>query len=91
MVLFDKYGVNQNKLVEKANKEKSTITRQIDALEKMNLITRESNNEDKRSKLIYLTDADKQLEVLSLSIAGDITKQSEKAITANELEAFKKS
>lgn len=88
--LWEEDGINQNELAKRADKEKSTMTRQIEALEKKDLIFRESHSGDKRNKLIYLTRKGKKLEKQAMDIADSITLLSEKGITKKDMEIFKK-
>ncbi|MFA8342661.1 MAG: MarR family winged helix-turn-helix transcriptional regulator [Rhodothermaceae bacterium] len=88
--LWEEDGINQNELAKRADKEKSTMTRQIEALEKKDLIFRESHSSDKRNKLIYLTRKGKKLEKQAMGIADSITVLSEKGITKKDMEVFKK-
>jgi MarR family transcriptional regulator for hemolysin len=88
--LWKKDGVNQQELAVVAHKEKSTITRQIDKLEKKGLIIRESAAVDRRNKLIFLTQKGKELEARALAIAGPITEQVEQNVKKEDLVVFKK-
>jgi len=88
--LWTEDGINQQELALRAKKEKSTITRQIDALEKKKLIVRRSNGDDKRNKLIFLTEKGKTIESKALKSAQRITIQSEMEIDKSELAVFKK-
>lgn len=54
--LYAKDGVLQKDLGHSIVRYKSTITKLLDALESNHLIVRKEDEEDKRSKLIYLTD-----------------------------------
>lgn len=88
--LWKEDGLNQNELALKANKEKSTITRQIDALEKKGLVYRQSHSGDKRNKLIFLSETGKQMEKTALETAHLITENAEQGIEPEELAIFKK-
>ena len=88
--LWDKDGINQLELATIANKEKSTITRQIAELEKKEFIIRIAGNIDKRNKLIYVTKKGKLIKEKALSLANQITKDCEKRINKDELKIFKK-
>lgn len=88
--LWDNDGVNQRDLSIRANKEKSTIARQIVDLEKKELIIRESSEFDKRNKLIFITEKGKELEKETLKIANTITEKSEKNISEEDLNTVKR-
>lgn len=88
--LWKEDGINQQELAKRAKKEKSTIARQVDILEKKKLISRRSLNEDKRNKLIFLTEQGKAIEEKALNTARLITKMAETNIAKDDLEVFKK-
>jgi DNA-binding MarR family transcriptional regulator len=48
-------GQHQKRLAEELGKDKTTMTRLIKSVEKMNLVKRESNKTDERQKIVYLT------------------------------------
>jgi len=60
MVLKDEDGVSLGDLSEALDREKTTITRMVDGLERRNLVVRVSSREDRRKKLIYLTSLGKK-------------------------------
>jgi len=64
MVLFtlrDRDGQNLRDLAEKADREKTTMTRMIDGLEKRNLVLRVPDRSDGRLKLVYRTKKGRQI------------------------------
>lgn len=87
--LWKEDGINQQELAYRASKEKSTITRQIDVLEKKGLILRKSSNEDKRNKLIYVTTKGQSIENKALETAREITKKAETGISNEQMKVFK--
>ncbi len=88
--LWNQDGLNQRELATIANKEKSTITRQVDVLEKKKLIERRNAPTDKRNKLIFLTQKGKEIEEVALNAARNITQKAEENISKDELKIFKK-
>lgn len=88
--LWQTDGINQQELAKRANKEKSTMTRQIDVLEKKGFIFRQNALQDKRNKLLFLTEEGKKIEEKALSIAQSITESAEEGINEKELAVFKK-
>ncbi|WP_299159201.1 MarR family transcriptional regulator [uncultured Tenacibaculum sp.] len=88
--LWSEDGVNQRDLSIRANKEKSTIARQIVDLEKKGLIFRTCSKPDKRNKLIFLTDEGRNIKKRSLKIADSITEKAEKNISVADLNTVKK-
>ena len=88
--LWNEDGKSQQDLANIANKEKSTITRQIVDLERKGLIVRQPDTIDKRNKLIHLTEHGKSLEAPTLDIADRITKLSEKSIAESDIKTATK-
>lgn len=56
-------GVTQQKLCDATFKDKPSMTRLIDNLEKQKLVVRKTPPSDRRSNLIYLTDAGQAIQV----------------------------
>jgi len=59
--LWNKDGQNQQELADVMGKNKASITRLINGLEKRNLAVRVPNSLDNRNKFIYLTNKGKQI------------------------------
>ncbi len=79
MALEDEDGVSLGDLSELLDREKTTMTRMVDGLERLNLVVRIHGREDRRKRLIYLTKAGKKKiddlqefkpEILNESIKG---------------------
>ncbi|MUH36137.1 MarR family transcriptional regulator [Zobellia amurskyensis] len=87
--LWKEDGINQQELAKRAKKEKSTMTRQIDTLEKKGLLIRRCLDEDKRNKQIFLTKQGQALEEEALQVANNITQKSETDIDPSDLALFK--
>ena len=54
-VLEKEEGVNLRILAQKADRDRTSITRMLDGLEKRNLVVRIGDKNDNRQKLVYLT------------------------------------
>lgn len=54
-ILDETEGMNLGAVAEKADRERTTISRMVDGLEKRNLVVRVPDKVDKRQKLLYLT------------------------------------
>ncbi|CAL2080012.1 MarR family transcriptional regulator [Tenacibaculum sp. 190524A02b] len=87
--LWQKDGINQQELARRAKKEKSTITRKINAIEKKGLIVRKSLLEDKRNKLIFLTEKGIKIKHQALEIAHSITMKAEQNIPSEHIKILK--
>lgn len=89
MMLYNENGKNQNELTNIMKKEKTTIARVIDGMEKKNLIRREKGL-DKRNKICYLTDKGKELMNEILPVVCEVNQKAIENITVEEFEVFKK-
>ena len=66
LLLWKENGQFQQQLADGSYKDKTTLTRQIDGLEKRNLIVRVPDKIDRRQKRGYLTNKGKRFEQLDL-------------------------
>jgi len=89
MMLYNENGKNQNELTNIMKKEKTTIARVIDGMEKKNLIRREKGL-DKRNKICFLTDKGRELMNEILPVVYEVNQKAIDNITNEELEIFKK-
>ncbi|MFT6715628.1 MAG: DNA-binding MarR family transcriptional regulator [Saprospiraceae bacterium] len=83
-------GATQRDLAEFFCKDKTTITRTVNAMEKNNLLVRIPSNNDKRVNLLYLTSKGKELQSIFAKIALSTSKEALKNIDEAELETTKK-
>jgi len=74
LLLWKENGQFQQQLADGMCKDKTTLTRQIDGLEKRNIIVRVPDKIDRRQKRIYLTAKGKKLEqeLIPLGIANGL-------------------
>jgi DNA-binding MarR family transcriptional regulator len=70
--LWEKDKVTQQALCTLTAKDKPSMTRLIDKLEKRNLVTRVSDNNDRRINLIHLTDAGLALQQRATQIVHQV-------------------
>lgn len=64
MVLFilaDRDGQNLRALASQADRDRTTMTRMIDGLERRNLVVRVPGRDDRRNKIVYLTSSGRKL------------------------------
>src|SRR4249919_256608 len=59
-------GLSQQQLCDATFRDKPSITRLVDNLEKLKLVKRNASKEDRRINMIYLTDAAKKLQEQSM-------------------------
>ena len=82
-------GVNQQKLSEIIDRDKTTIARLVSRIEKKNMILRVHSKEDKRVNNIYLTNLGKEILSKVEPYLLDINNSLVKSISTEELDALK--
>lgn len=88
--LWEKDGISQQELSVLASKDKTSTTRLIDALEKKNIVVRTSDNNDRRKKLIYLTENGRNLKEDVIPIVLKLLDKIHSGITDREIETAKR-
>ena len=83
-------GIYQHKLCEEYNLDKSGVGRILKKLEEKNLVKRKSNPEDKRKKLIYLTNKAIEMKSEFKELLKEIEKQMRQGLTEKEIETVRK-
>lgn len=83
--LWEKDGVTQQELCNATYKDKPSMTRLIDNMEKLNLAVRISSKTDRRTNLIHLTKIGRDLEHRSRFIANKTLKEALKGLSTEEL------
>ena len=83
-------GQTQLDLACKTSKDKPSITRLLNNLERKGLIERKVNDNDKRCNKIYLTSKGESLKTLCLSIANQTVDEATKSIKKSDLNVCKK-
>lgn len=78
----------QNNLAELTGRDKTTFTRNINTLERKNLVERKSSSIDKRVKLVCITPLGVELINKATPIIGYLIDEVEKDITEEERERF---
>lgn len=84
--LYRKDGQTQQALARTAVKDKAAITRLINVLEKKNIVLRVPDRNDKRSKLIYLTNKAKEFKSELISLVEEMLHEAEQGISYEEME-----
>lgn len=85
--LWQKDGLSQQELVERADLKQATIANTLARMERDGLITREPNPDDARSRLIMLTEQARALQQ-STEIAQAINQTALSDLSANEQKLF---
>jgi len=89
MHLWVEDGQNQAALGETAGRNKTTVTRAIDGLERKNFVVRVLDKDDRRNKLIYLTQGGKEMEQRTLPHAQAVEKQALAGISEEKIALYK--
>jgi len=87
--LWNKDGQNQQELAQCTLKNKASITRLINGLEKKNLVVRILDRNDNRNNLIYLTKMGKEFAPVLVQLAQKTLKEAQTGITGEETEVCK--
>ena len=87
--LWKEDGLSQQELGIRTFRDKASITRVIDNLERLSLVTRVASKEDRRINLVYLTDAAKPLQQLTYELANQTMNEALHNITKEEIEIVK--
>lgn len=85
-----KEGSTQQELAEFLEKDKTTIARIVNSMEKSSLIVRVSNKEDKRSKGIYLTQQGKEIRASFVQAIQKTLEEATQGIAEEDIETTKK-
>ena len=83
--LWEKDGVTQQELCNATFKDKPSMTRLIDNMERQHLVVRISDKRDRRTNLIHLTKDGKELEEKARLIANLTLKEALRGVTLEEL------
>lgn len=88
--LWEEDGVSQKQLAEKAFKNKPTITRMVDVLEKRGLVSREVDELDRRMFKVCLTDEGQALRERLIPIASQVLEKGSENLTEEDIEHLKR-
>ena len=87
--LWKQDGVNQQELCNATFRDKPSITRLVDNLEKLKLVKRVASKEDRRRNLIYLTDMARKLQDQSMDLANQTLNEALEGVPAADIELCK--
>jgi DNA-binding MarR family transcriptional regulator len=83
--LYRKDGQTQQELANIAVKDKAAITRLLNVLEKKNIVLRIPDRNDKRSKLVYLTNKAKEFKAQLIAIVEELLEEAHHGIDPDEM------
>lgn len=87
--LWKKDGMSQQELSNASFRDKPSITRLVDNLEKLKLVKRVSSSTDRRMNMITLTDAAKKLQERTMGIASNTLNEALEGVSATDIERAK--
>ena len=82
-------GMSQQQLCEATFKDKPSMTRMVDNLEKITLVKRVASKDDRRINLIFLTADAQTLQEKSMDIANQTLNEALKGVTNGQVEIAK--
>ncbi len=87
--LWKEDGMSQQELCIRTFRDKPSITRLVDNLEKLKMVKRVASKEDRRINLIYLTDAARQLQDTTMEMANQTLNEALEGVSAADIELCK--
>jgi len=88
--LWKEDGLSQQELCNRTYRDKPSITRLIDNLEKLNLVKRTASVSDRRVNLVSLTEAAQEIQQTTIDLANQTMNEALVGITKDEIEIVKK-
>lgn len=87
--LWKEDGLSQQELCNRTFRDKPSITRLIDNLEKQQLVKRVASPKDRRINLVQLTDAAKDLQQITIDLANQTMAEALVGVDKKEIEIVK--
>lgn len=87
--LWEKDGISQKEISVITIKDQTTLTRILDKLETKGLIKRQTSPDDRRSFLIFLTDAGRSIEDILVPIAYEALDDALQGLSGEEIKQLK--
>lgn len=87
--LWKEDGISQQQLCESSFRDKPSITRLVDNLEKINLVKRVASTDDRRINMIYLTPEAKLLQDKLMELANQTLNEALEGVTNGQIEIAK--
>lgn len=87
--LWKQDGISQQELCNATFRDKPSITRLVDNLEKLKLVKRVSSKEDRRMNLVYLTAEAKKMQDSTMDIAEQTLNEALTTVPAEQIEICK--
>jgi DNA-binding MarR family transcriptional regulator len=87
--LWKEEGLSQQQLCDSTFRDKPSITRLVDNLEKLKLVRRVASKDDRRINMIYLTKEAQQLQERTMEIANQTLNEALSGVTNGQIEIAK--
>jgi DNA-binding MarR family transcriptional regulator len=87
--LWKEDGLSQQELCNRSFRDKPSITRLVDNLEKLKLVTRVASKDDRRINLIYLTEAAVWLQEQTMNMANQTLNEALQGVSKDDIELCK--
>lgn len=87
--LWKEEGLSQQELCDRSFRDKPSITRLVDNLEKLKLVKRKASKDDRRKNLIELTDAARQLQEMTMEVANQTLNEALAGVSKDDIELCK--
>lgn len=87
--LWKQDGLSQQQLCDATFRDKPSITRLVDNLEKLKMVKRVASKDDRRSNLIYLTPEASALEMKTMELANQTLNEALAGVTNGQIEIAK--
>lgn len=88
--LWKEDGISQQQLCEATFRDKPSITRLVDNLEKLKLVKRVASKNDRRINLIVLTKESREVEEKSMLVANNTLNEALEGVNGKDIEQAKK-
>jgi DNA-binding MarR family transcriptional regulator len=87
--LWKEDGLSQQQLCDATFRDKPSITRLVDNLEKLQLVKRVASKDDRRINMIYLTPSAQELHAQSMELANQTLNEALEGVTHGQVEIAK--
>jgi DNA-binding MarR family transcriptional regulator len=84
--LWEKDGVSLNELADRTFKDNASITRTVDLMEKKELVERREDPKDRRSRLVFLREPGRQLQVGLVPCAQEAIRRATRGMSNREVQ-----
>jgi DNA-binding MarR family transcriptional regulator len=87
--LWREDGLSQQELCNRSYRDKPSITRLVDNLEKQRLVKRVASRSDRRMNMIHLTEAGRDLQLQTMALADQTLVEALEGVSSREIELCK--